>query len=138
MDSLIAAAARALTAGDPLAALKRVALRDDAPALALRGIAMAQLGDFVRAKALLRRAARAFGPREAVARARCMLAEAEIALAARDLGWPTKALEAARLTLEQHGDRLNAAHARYLQVRRLLLLGHLDEAERALGRLDPS
>ena len=68
MDSLITAAARALAAGDPLGALNRVALRDDAPALALRGIAMAQLGDLVRAKALLRKAARAFGPTEAVAR----------------------------------------------------------------------
>src|SRR6195256_1163325 len=104
MDSLITAAARALAAGDPLGALNRVALRDDAPALALRGIAMAQLGDLVRAKALLRRAARAFGPREAVARARCVVAEAEIALVSRDLGWPAKALDAARATLEQHGD----------------------------------
>ena len=105
MDSLITAAARALAAGDPLGALKRVALRDDAPALALRGIAMAQLGDLVRAKALLRRAARAFGPKEAVARARCVVAEAEIALVSRDLGWPAKALDAARATLEAHGDR---------------------------------
>ena len=112
MDSLITAAARALAAGDPLGALKRVALRDDAPALALRGIAMAQLGDFVRAKVLLRSAARAFGPKEAVARARCIVAEAEIALASRDLGWPAKTLDAARATLEEHGDRLNAAHAR--------------------------
>jgi hypothetical protein len=136
MDSLITAAARALAAGDPLGALNRVALRDDAPALALRGIAMAQLGDFVRAKALVRRAAHAFGPREAVARARCVVAEAEIALASRELSWPTRALEAARLTLEQRGDRLNAAHARYLQVRRLLLLGQLDEAENVLVELD--
>jgi hypothetical protein len=111
MDSLITAAARALAAGDPLGALKRVALRDDAPALALRGLAMAQLGELVRAKALLRGAARAFGPREAVARARCVVAEAEIALVSRDLGWPAKALEAARATLEEHGDRVNAAHA---------------------------
>ena len=138
MDSLITAAARALAAGDPLGALKRVALRDDPPALALRGIAMAQLGDFVRAKALLRRAARAFGPKEAVARARCVVAEAEIALASRDLGWPAKALDAARATLEAHGDRLNAAHARYLEVRRLLLIGRIDEAERALAELDPA
>src|SRR5204862_51964 len=58
MDSLITAAARALAAGDVLGALKRVALRDDAPALALRGIAMAQLGDLMRAKALLRQAGR--------------------------------------------------------------------------------
>ena len=138
MDSLITAAARALAAGDPLGALKRVALRDDAPALALRGIAMAQLGDFVRAKALLRRAARAFGPKEAVARARCVVAEAEVALVSRDLGWPAKALDAARATLEEHGDRVNAAHARYLEVRRLLLIGRIDEAERTLAELDPA
>lgn len=138
MDSLITAAARALAAGDPLGALNRVALRDDAPALALRGIAMAQLGDLARAKLLLRRAARAFGPREAVARARCVVAEAEIALAARDLGWNAKALDAARATLERHGDRANAAHARYLEVRRLLLIGRLDEAESALAGLDPA
>jgi hypothetical protein len=138
MDSLITAAARALAAGDPLGALKRVALRNDAPALALRGIAMAQLGDLVRAKALLRSAARAFGPREAVARARCIVAEAEIALVSRDLGWPAKALDAARVTLEEHGDRVNAAHARYLEVRRLLLVGRIDEAERTLAKLDPA
>jgi hypothetical protein len=138
MDSLITAAARALAAGDPLGALKRVALRDDAPGLALRGIAMAQLGDHVRAKALLRRAARGFGPKEAVARARCVVAEAEIALVSRDLGWPAKALDAARTTLEEHGDRANAAHARYLEVRRLLLIGRLDEAERTLAKLDPT
>lgn len=138
MDSLVTAAARALAAGDPLGALNRVALRDDAPALALRGIAMAQLGDLVRARALVRSAARAFGSREPVARARCVVAEAEIALASRDLNWPTKALEGARATLEAHGDRLNAAHARYLEVRRLLLIGRLDEAERALAGLDPA
>src|SRR5215475_13395396 len=118
MDSLITAAAHALAAGDPLGALKRVALRDDAPALALRGIAMAQLGDLARAKVLLRRAARTFGARQAVARARCAVAEAEVALAARDLTWPASALEAARTTLEVHGDKLNAAHARYLEARR--------------------
>ena len=137
MDSLITAAARALAVGDPLGALKRIALRDDPPALALRGIAMAQLGDLVRAKALLRRAARGFGPREAVARARCVVAEAEIALAARDLGWPANALATARSTLEAHGDRVNAAHARSLDGRRLLLLGRLDEAEAALAEVDP-
>src|SRR5437762_290649 len=138
MDSLITAAARALAAGDPLGALNRVALRDDAPALALRGIAMAQLGDLVRAKALLRRAARGFGPKEALARARCIVAEAEIALVSRDLGWPAKALDAARATLEQHGDRLNAAHARHLEIRRLLLIGRLNEADGALAELDPA
>src|SRR3546814_3756771 len=125
MDSLITAAARALAAGDPLGALNRVALRDDAPALALRGIAMAQLGDFARAKILMRHAARAFGPREAVARARCIVAEAEIALASRELGWDAKALDAARSTLETHGDRLNAAHARYLEIRRQIGRAHV-------------
>src|SRR5712671_6888994 len=129
MDALITAAARALAAGDPLDALNRVALRDDAPALALRGIAIAQLGDLDRAKALVRRAARAFGPEEAVARARCVVAEAEIALVSRDLGWPAKALDAARRTLSTHGDVANAAYARYLQSRRFLLIGKLDEAE---------
>jgi hypothetical protein len=137
MDSLITAAARALAAGDPLGALKRVALRDDAPALALRGIAMAQLGDFARAKELLRNAVRAFGPKEPAARARCIVAEAEIALASRDLDWPAKMLDAARSTLEAHGDHLNAGFARYLEVRRLLLIGQLDKAERMLADLDP-
>src|SRR5215467_9219406 len=138
MDSLITAAARSLALGDPLRALKRVALRDDASALALRGTAMAQLGDFPRAKELLRKAARAFGHKEAVARARCIVAEAEIALASRDLSWPAATLDAARTTLEQHGDRLNAAFARYLEIRRLLLIGRLAEAERMLADLDPT
>jgi hypothetical protein len=138
MDSLITAAARALAAGDSLGALNRVALRDDAPALALRGIAMAQLGDLVRARALLRIAKRAFGPKEAVARARCIVAEADIAIVSRDLGWPAKALMAARMTLEEHGDRVNAAYARYLAVRRLLLIGRIDEAERTLAELGPT
>jgi DNA-binding transcriptional ArsR family regulator len=136
MDSLITAAARALAAGDPIGALKRVALRDDAPALALRGIAMAQLGDLARAKTLLRSAARAFGPKEAVSRARCIVAEAEIALVSRDLGWPAKSLDSARATLEAHGDVVNVAHARHLEVRRLLLIGRVDEAERTLATLD--
>ena len=136
MDSLIAAAAHALATGDPLGALKRVALRNDAPALALRGIAIAQLGDLVRAKALLRKAARAFGPKDAVARARCIVAEAEIALVSRDLSFSAKALEAARAALERHGDRANATHARHLEIRRLLLIGRLDEAERALLKFD--
>ena len=138
MDSLTTAAARALAAGDPLRALNFVALRDDAPALALRGIAMAQLGDLVRARTLLRRAARAFGPREAVARARCVVAEAEIALVSRDLGWPAKPLDSAQTVLERHGERANAAHARYLAIRRLLLIGRLDQAEHLIKDFDPT
>lgn len=137
MESLITAAARALAAGDPLGALNRVALRNDAPSLALRGIAMAQLGDLAKAKSLLRSAARAFGPREAVARARCVVAEAEIALVSRDLNWPEKTLAAARATLERHGDLANATHAGHIEARRLLLLGRPDEAGRTLADLGP-
>jgi hypothetical protein len=126
VDSLIAAAAHALAAGALLGALKRIALRNDPPALALRGIAMAQLGDFDRAKSLLKSAARAFGPKEAVA------------LVSRDLGWSEKELDKARATLEKHGDTVNAAHALNLAARRLLLLGRLDETERLLSGLNPS
>ncbi|WP_101674434.1 helix-turn-helix domain-containing protein [Alloalcanivorax mobilis] len=136
MDSLITAAARALDGGDPLRALNQLSLREDAPALALRGIAMAQLGDLANAKTLLKRAARAFSPRETLARARCVAAEAEVALATRDLHWSPKALEAARDTLERHGDTRNAAHARYLEIHRLLLIGQLDAAELKLAALD--
>src|SRR6187549_925158 len=135
MDSLITAAARALRAGDPLGALKRVALRDDPAALALRGIALAQLGDLGRARELLQRAARRFGPREKVERARCLTAEAEVALATRELASPARALAEAVRTFIAHGDRENAAHARLLQNRRLLLLGRIDEAEGAAARL---
>lgn len=138
MDSLITAAARALAVGDPLGALKRVALREDAPALALRGTAMAQLGDLDRARALLRRAARAFGAREGLFRARCLLAEAEIALASRDLRSASQSLSSVRMVLERFGDRANAIHARYLEIRRMLLVGRLDEAEHALSDLDPN
>jgi hypothetical protein len=138
MDSLITAAGRALASGDALGALNCIALRDDPPALALRGIAMAQLGDLARARLLLRRAAAAFGPREAIARARCITAEAEIALVCRDLGWALKPLDAAHQTLRRHGDHANAAHARYLKARYLFLIGRLDEAERLLTAFDPT
>ncbi|MBT9503661.1 MAG: helix-turn-helix domain-containing protein [Burkholderiaceae bacterium] len=136
MDSLIAAAGRALAAGDPLGALKRVALRNDPPALALRGIAMAQLGDHTVARALLRRAGRAFGSHEALAQARCVVAEAEVALAMRDLGGSPRTLAAAVLTLEAHADHANALHARLVAARRLLLLGRLNEAAAALAPLE--
>src|SRR5690349_18773573 len=136
MDSLVAAAGRALAVGDALGALKRVALRDDPPALALRGIAMAQLGDHARARELLRRAAQGFGMHEAVARARCIVAEAEVALAMRDFAGPPRALAAAADTLEAQGDRANALQARLIAVRRLLLLGRLDEAASLLAAAD--
>ena len=138
MDSLITAAARALASGDALGALNYIAWRDDPPALALRGIAMAQLGDLSRAKTLLRRAARAFGPGEAVARARCAVAEAEIALVSRDLNWPVNVLDTAHDVLARHGDHANAAHAGYLKARYLLLIGRLDQTERFLVGFDPA
>lgn len=137
-DPLIGTAARALAAGDPLSALNCVALRDDAPALALRGIALAQLGDLVKARTLLRKAARAFGLKAAVPRARCILAEAEIALASRDLGRSARTLAEARATLEGCGDLVNAALARLLEVRRLLLIGRLHEAGKLLAGIDPA
>ena len=137
MDSMIAAAARALAGGDALTALQRVALRDDPPALALRGIAMAQLGEHPRARELLRRAASAFGAHEPVARARCVVAEAEVALAQRDLGGdggkgPAPLLAAAH-TLQAHGDTTNALQARLVAARRLVLLGRLAEASALLA-----
>ncbi|MEA3245690.1 MAG: helix-turn-helix domain-containing protein [Gemmatimonadota bacterium] len=132
MDSLISASARALAAGDPLGALQGVALRGDPPALALRGIAMAQLGELARARDLLRRAARLFGPREELARARCVLAEAEVALAMRELGSAPHAIATALATLDRHGDRANALHARVVEARRFLLLGRLADAAAAL------
>jgi hypothetical protein len=136
MESLIAAAARALVVGDALGALKRVGLRDDPPALALRGIAMAQLGEHPRARELLRRAARGFGAHEELYRARCVVAEAEVALAMRDLRGSPRTLAAASATLEARADRANALHARLIAVRRLLLLGRLDEAASSLAGLD--
>ncbi|MEO7730137.1 MAG: helix-turn-helix domain-containing protein, partial [Kofleriaceae bacterium] len=136
MDPALAVAAGALAAGDPLAALKRVALRDDPAALALRGVAMAQLGELARAAELLRRAARGFGPRDAVARARCVIARAEVALAARELvSEPDRVLEAAAQTLEAHGDRGNALHGRLVAIRRWLVLGRVERAEQALARV---
>ncbi|WPH24375.1 helix-turn-helix domain-containing protein [Variovorax paradoxus] len=136
MDSLIAASARALAAGDALGALKRVALREDPPALALRGIAMAQLGEHPRARELLRRAARGFGAHEELARARCVVAEAEVAMAMRELGGSPRALAAAAATLEAHADRANALQARLIAARQLLLLGRLEAARAALAPLD--
>lgn len=136
MDSLIAASARALAAGDALGALKRVALRGDPPALALRGIAMAQLGELQRARELLRLAARGFGAHEERARARCLVAEAEVALAMRDIAGSPRPLAAAAATLEAHGDGANAWQARLIALRRLLLLGRLREAGEALAQVD--
>src|SRR3977135_2411972 len=135
MDSLIAAAPRALVVGDALGALKRVALRDDPPALALRGIAMAQLGEHPRARELLRPAARRFGAHEEAGRARPrgVVAEAEVPLARRDLRGSPRTLAAASATLEAHADRANALQARLIAVRRLLLLGRLGEASSALA-----
>ena len=124
MDSLIAAAARALVAGDALGALKRVALRDDPPALALRGIAMAQLGEFPRARDLLRRAARGFGAHEELARARCVVAEAEVALAMRDLGGSP----------DRSRDRRGFAHHRVKPLRHRRDLGRRRVVARHVGR----
>jgi len=138
MESLIAAAGRALLAGNVLGALNLVALRDDPPALALRGIAMARLGDYARARDLLRRAARGFGPRESLARARCIVAQAEVALAMRDLRGSPRQLASAVAALDAHADRANAVQGQLVAVRRLLLLGRFDEAASLLATIDTS
>src|SRR5687767_10811992 len=135
MDSIIAAAARALAGGDALGALNRVALREDPPALALRGIAMAQLGEHARARKLLQRAGRAFGAREELARARCIVADAEVALAMRELAGSQRPLLAAAATLEAHGDLSNAMHARLTAARRSMILGRVEEAARVIATL---
>jgi hypothetical protein len=77
----------------------------------------------------------AFDTSELVARARCIVAEAEISLVLRDLGAMRK-LGPARVTLEAHGDRANAAHAGYLQARWFLLVGRLEDAAKTLNGLD--
>ncbi|NTX55415.1 HTH domain-containing protein [Myxococcus sp. CA039A] len=137
MDVLVTVAARALREGDPLGALQRVALREDAPALALRGVAMAQLGEFPRALHLLKRAARAYGSGDVLARARCGVAEAEVALASRDFEGAELVLVEALRTFELHGDSENARYTRLLQARHALVLGRVDAAERLLAELDP-
>lgn len=121
--------------GDPLQALKHVGLRSEPPALALRGIALAQLGEWAKALVLLRRAAKGFGVAEPVARARTIVAAAEVALTLRDLRGAARGLDDAIGLLGRRGDRVNAAFARLLQVRRLVLLGDVEAAERALGKL---
>jgi hypothetical protein len=135
MDSAVSTAARALSVGDPLQALKYVALRTDPPALALRGIAMAQLGELPQALGLLRRAAAAFGAAEPVARARCVVAQAEVSLALRDLRAGARELDDAVRLLARRGDIANAAFARLVQVRRLVLIGDVEAAERVISKL---
>lgn len=97
---------------------------------------MAQLGEHPRARELLKRAARGFGAHEELARARCVVAEAEVALAMRDLSGSPRALAAAAATLEAHADSANALQAWLITARRLLLLGRLSEAAAALAQLD--
>jgi hypothetical protein len=137
MDSAISTAARALSVGDALLALKYVALRSDPPALALRGIAMAQLSELKAARQLLRRAARGFGDAEPTARARCVVAEAEVALALRDFAGEQRLEDAVRL-LARRADVANAALGRLIQVRRRVWLGQVEEAETTLARLSLS
>lgn len=138
MDSLITAAGIALQSGDPLGALSRIALREDAPALALRGIAMAQLGELAKARMLLRRAAQTFSPRERLERARCVTAEAEIALALRELRGSTRALDEARRAFRALHDHDNELHAALLQIRWMVLTGRISQAGTALAELDLS
>lgn len=133
---MLSTAARALSVGNPLLALQGIALRNDAPALALRGVAMAQLGDLPRARKLLQRAARAFEPSEVVARARCVTARAEVALALRELSGGERELVHAARVLERRGDFANAFLAQLVLARRRVLLGRVAEAATLLDRLN--
>jgi DNA-binding winged helix-turn-helix (wHTH) protein len=135
MSSRYQAAAARLGAGDPLGVLSLVG-RDDAPeALALQGCAFAQIGDFSRAKTLLARAARGFGAAAPLARARCVTALAEVALATRELAAPLSSLRQAAAVLSAHGDAANALHAHLVLARTLLLLGRQADAEQTLQAL---
>ena len=133
---MLTAAAQALDAGDVLGALKRVALRTDAVGLAIRGVALARLGKRERARELLRSAAKEFGSAAPLGRARCLLADAEIALASRDLRGIDTALARVGRELRGLGDPSNALHAECLAARSSLLRGQLSEAARALRVLD--
>ena len=135
MDAVLVAAAQALSRGDPLQALKRVALRNDARSLALRATALAQLGEYKPAHQLLLRAARSFARRDRVAAARCVVAQAEIALAARELTLEDALLASAGDTLAAAGDLRNARYAGLLRVRHALSLGELARAEQRLSEL---
>jgi hypothetical protein len=135
MDSAVSTAARALSAGDALSALKLVALRSDPPALALRGIAMAQLGELSVARKLLQRAVSALEGVDVLGWARAVVAEAEVALALRELSRGERQLLRAAQTLAKRGDLANALFARLVGVRRQVLLGELEQAQRALAGL---
>ncbi|XYH93201.1 helix-turn-helix domain-containing protein [Sorangium sp. So ce1128] len=129
-----ALAARALAAGDALGALRVAGPFGGPHALALRGIALAQMGAYAEARAALERAALAFAATGAErARARASAALGEIALAQRELGEAQRALVEAGDALERAGDLTNAAWARLGAARAALLEGRVAEAERALA-----
>jgi tetratricopeptide (TPR) repeat protein len=136
MDSALEHAARALARFEPLAALQGVALREDTEALALRGIALAQLGEFQSSRRLLDRASKGFGSREPLQRARCLLASAEVLLALRDTKAALRRLETALDAFQVSRDRDNTVFTRLQLARLFLLTGKLDECERALKRAD--
>ena len=132
MEAPLTAAARALFLGDALSALKWLAGRTDAPARAMRGAALSQLGEFSRAKAQLRAALRALGPADGLLRARCLAAEAEIALALGDLRWSAEPVARAVAELQAAGDARNAAYLQLVAARAALRLGRPADAERLL------
>ncbi|MBB6427030.1 helix-turn-helix domain-containing protein [Sphingopyxis sp. JAI128] len=127
-----AVAAQLLAAGAPFDALQLVALREDAAALALRGIALAQIGDLERGIELLRRARARFADADKLAKARCILAEAEIRLALRDFRTASRLLAGLAGAFGDLQDRFNAAHAVLLEARLLMLTGRIGEAGQRL------
>lgn len=133
VDASVEAAAEALTRGDPLTALDLVALRRDAVCLALRGTAMAQLGDYASAKALLLQA-RDAGSGLLGARTDVALAEVEVAL--RELTTDIEPLVRAGAVLQAAGDVHNASLATLVLARRALLLGRVTDAAKSRNALD--
>jgi DNA-binding transcriptional ArsR family regulator len=137
MDSLITAAAHALAAGDPLGALQRVALREDAPALALRGIAMAQLGELSDVEALLASKALVVdGCRFVVRDARTVISLARrpvLFALARALaeGWPADVPRDALLSRAFEVKRGNESHRARLRVE----VGRLRRVLRAVAEV---
>lgn len=128
----ILAGSRALASGHPLAALSAVGLDQDPHAQALRGIALAQLGEFERSKRDLVQALAAFQrDGEVVWTTKALAALAEVGFATRDLDIALRGLDAA--PLRRVGDDTSAAYVEIQRIRLLALLGRTTDAKAALA-----
>jgi hypothetical protein len=123
-------AARALAAGEPLVALGAVGRVESALGLTLRGIAYAQLGDLDLARTSLERGLAQAEDASTVARIRAALVE--VALGTGDPALAARGARTGADELDRLGDDRNAAMQRLVLARAEILLGHLDEARRAI------